>query len=134
MVVFLPSSISARSSISTVRLSPAFATKCQTAGEPALNDARFLKSSGERKPSAFTQTRMRLTKTGRATGTAGLRFAPRTQSYLEFTRPRSTHSRSMPPRPLVSRTRSEAWGFGREAEGLDARKRIVAETFWEVVA
>src|SRR5450432_365028 len=97
----------ARSSISTVRPSQAFATKFQTADEPALNEARLLKSSGEMKPSAFTQTRMRFTKTWRSTGTSGFKFAPSTQSYLEFTRPRSTQSRAMPPRPLVSKTRSE---------------------------
>ena len=62
-----------------------------------------MKSSGERKPSAFTQTRRRLTKTWRSTGTSGFRFAPSTQSYLELTRPRSTHSRAMPPLPLVSK-------------------------------
>ncbi len=45
------------SSISTVRPSPALATKCQTAGGPGSNEARFRKSSGVMKPSAFTQTR-----------------------------------------------------------------------------
>ena len=36
----------------------------------------------------------------------GSRFAASTQSYLEFTRPKSTPIRAMPPMPLVNRTRS----------------------------
>ena len=81
--------------------------KIPDGGRPAWNAARFLKSSGERKPSAFTQARRRFTKTWRSTGTAGSRFAPSAQSYLEFTRPRSTQSRAMPPMPLVKSTKVE---------------------------
>ena len=112
-VVFLPATISAHSSISTVRPSPAFAKNFQTAGGPAWNDTKFLKSSGERKPSALTQTRMRLAKTCRSTGTVEFRFAPSAQSYLEFTRPKSTHNRAMPPMPLVSKTKEPGrWKLG----------------------
>src|SRR5882724_5628747 len=110
---------------------------CQTAGEPALNVARFLKSSGERKPSALTQTRMRLTKTWRSTGTDGFKFAPRTQSYLEFTRPKSTQIRAMPPMPFVNKTKASGDGsleFGTGSAGSGARKRTAAEIFCEVAA
>ena len=132
-VVFLPSIISAPNSISTVRPSPALATNCQVAGVPASNEARFFAFSGERNPSALTQTRMRLTKIQRSTGTLAFKFAPRTQSYLEFTRPKSTHIRAMPPMPLVKRTRSEDENED-EDDGEGGRKRIAAETRGEVVA
>jgi hypothetical protein len=112
---------------------PGLATNCQVAGGPASNEARFFAFSGERNPSALTQTRMRLTKIQRSTGTLAFKFAPRTQSYLEFTRPKSTHIRAMPPMPLVKRTRSEDENED-EDDGEGDRKRIAAETRGEVVA
>ena len=101
-------------------------------GRAGLERREVLKSSGEMKPSALTQTRMRLTKIWRSTGTVGFRFAPRTQSYLEFTRPRSTHSRAMPPMPFVSKTNASgagSWDSGAGGCGVGGRKRMAAAIF-----
>ena len=96
--------------------------KIPDGGRSGSNEARLLKSSGERKPSAFTQTRRRLTKMWRSTGKSGFKFAPRTQSYLELMRPKSTQIRAMPPRPFVSRTRSLECGVRSAERGVGGQK------------
>src|SRR5690349_10813440 len=96
---------------------------CQIAGGPAVKDERLTESSGEMKPPALTQTRIRLANTWRSTGKVGCRLAPRTQSYLEHTRPRSTQMRAMPPRPLVRRARSVLRVACCVRQGAEARKR-----------
>ena len=126
--------------------------KVPDCGRAGQNEARLLKSSGEMNPSALTQTRMRLARMWRSTGRLGCRLAPRAQSYFELTAPRSTHSRAMAPRPLVSRTtrsgeetqarrwplrspgrkrvatRSATRGPKAEVSGRGARKRTAAST------
>ena len=85
------------------------------------------KKLAEIKPSAVTQARIRLMKICRSTGKLGCRLAPRTQSYLEFTRPRSTQSRAMPPRPFVSRTRSVSRG---SAERDGSPRNLISASTW----
>ena len=129
-VMFFPSSMSATTRISTLRPSPALAMKRQCVGAAVSTDTKFEASRGEMNPSALTQTRMRLAKTCRSTGTSGWRLAPRRQSYLEWIRPKSRQSRAMPPRPLVSKT-VVFWGSGGtdgKSDGTVSRYRRVART------
>ena len=103
-VIFLPWGISARSSISTARLSPALTKNRQRAGGPDLNSSKFAEPNGVIKPSATAQILARLANTCRSTGESKSKLAASRQSYLDLTRPKSTAMRAIPPRPLVSKT------------------------------
>src|SRR3954463_10838226 len=101
-----------------------------TAGGPAENETRLSWFNSETKPSATTQTRKRLARMCRSTGTCGCRLAPHAQSYLDLTVPKFTCSPAMPPMPLVSNANSDRAPAGidseRFEEGATLRKRIAA--------